>query len=264
MKKLLCPLFVLCLLGSSCSKDNSPVENEDGQMNISSCYVVKNNNTLSENFSSPIGLYVLTEDNQPYDADSYKNFASLVSGQWKVNVPVYVEKKGKVYAYYPYMSGDNPEMLDVNMANQVDLLYSKTAVPIAPGSSSLSVKMYHALSQLSVNVEGEEVVGLTLQSPLTARFNVRTGSFSSLVDGVVSSSFGNMLLIPHTVPEGREMTIRLKDGSEYSYSLAGSVFKSGENPTFQFKLNANRETLEIISFTVEDWINDNVYNDYLR
>ena len=124
MRILQCFFPLVCLILVSCSKDNSDIPSckEEIQMSISSCYVVKNDNSQSENFASPIGLYLLSEDNQPYDNASYKNSASLVGGQWKIAIPVYVEKPGKVYAYYPYQSGDDPEALVVNMANQVDLL----------------------------------------------------------------------------------------------------------------------------------------------
>lgn len=264
MKKLLFSLLAFCLVFVSCSKESAPVENGESRMEISSCYVVKNNNTLSENFASPIGLYILTEDNLPYDNSSYKNSASLISGQWKINAPVYVEKPGKVYAYYPYKSGDNPEALAVDMTGQVDILYSKASTPIAPASSSLSVKLYHALSQVTVSVENEEIAGLSLLAPLTGQFNACTGVFSQQTTGVVSSSSGKLLLIPHIPAGDTEMSIRLKGGTEYMYSLSGMDFQPGENYTFQFKLNANRETLEITSISIEDWINDNIYNDYLR
>lgn len=260
MRNLLYPVFFICML-CSCSSNEDP--EDDMCMTINSCYIVKNNNNLSENFSSPIGVYVLTEDNKPYDAVSYKNSASLVSGKWQIDIPVYVEKPGKVYAYYPYQSGDNPESLAVNMADQTDLLYSKSAVAMAPGSSSLSVKLYHALSQITVTVEGEEVVALSLFSPVTGQFNICSGMFSQLAMGNVAATSDKLLLIPYTVPDDTELSIRLKSGAQYSYSLAGRLFKSGENCSFQFKLNANRETLEIMSFPVVDWITDQVHNDYL-
>lgn len=93
MRKLLCFFFLSSLILVSCSKDsnNEPAEREKMKMSISSCHVVKNDNSQSENFASPIGLYLLSEDNQPYDNISYKNSASLVGGQWKIAVPVYVD-----------------------------------------------------------------------------------------------------------------------------------------------------------------------------
>lgn len=266
MRKLLCFFFLSSLILVSCSKDsnNEPAEREEMKMSISSCHVVKNDNSQSENFASPIGLYLLSEDNQPYDNISYKNSASLVGGQWKIAVPVYVEKSGKVYSYYPYHSGDNPEALVINMINQVDLLYSKTVANIVPGSSSLSVKLHHALSQITVTVEGEEVSGISLVSPLTAEFNVCTGLFSQQVTGVVNVSSDKLLIIPHIPATNTEMTIRLKNGSSYQYSLTGTSLKPGETYVFKFKLNANRETLEITSFSVVDWVVRENHVDYLR
>lgn len=266
MRILQCFFPLVCLILVSCSKDNSDIPSckEEIQMSISSCYVVKNDNSQSENFASPIGLYLLSEDNQPYDNASYKNSASLVGEQWKIAIPVYVEKPGKVYAYYPYQSGDDPEALVVNMANQVDLLYSKTVANISPGSSSLSVKLHHALSQITVAVENEEVAGLSLLSPMTGKFNVCVGSFTQLTSGVVNVSSGNLLIFPHVPAVDAEMTICLKNGSCYQYSLAGMDLKPGETYVFKFKLNANRETLEIASFSVQDWVVRENHVDYLR
>lgn len=266
MKKLLCFFSLASLVLASCGNDGSaiPGGKDDMQMSISSCYIVKNDNSQSENFSSPIGLYLLSEDNQPYDNVSYKNSAGLVGGQWKITVPVYVEKPGKVYAYYPYQSGDDPEALAVNMANQVDLLYSKAAASIAPGSSSLSVKLHHALSQITVAVENEEVSGLSLLSPMTGNFNVCTGSFTRLASGEVNVSSDNLLIVPHVPATGTEMTIHLKKGTDYRYSLAGMDLKPGETYVFKFKLNADRETLEIASFSVVDWVVRENHVDYLR
>jgi lipoprotein len=266
MRKFLCFLILICLLLASCSSDSStiPGGKNDMQMSISSCYVVKNDNSQSENFVSPIGLYLLSEDNQPYDNLSYKNSASLVDGQWKIAVPVYVEKNGKVYAYCPYQSGDNPEALAVNMANQVDLLYSKAATSIAPGSSSLSVKLHHAFSQITVAVENEEVSNLSLPSPMTGNFDVCTGSFTRLASGAVNVSSDNLLIVPHVPVTGTEMTICLKNGMDYRYSLSGMDLKPGETYVFKFKLNADRETLEIASFSVVDWVVRENHVDYLR
>ena len=266
MRKLLCFFFLSSLILVSCNKDsnNEPAEREEMKMSISSCHVVKNDNSQSENFASPIGLYLLSEDNQPYDNISYQNSASLVGGQWKIAVPVYVEKPGKVYSYYPYHSGDNPEALVINMVNQVDLLYSKTVANIAPGSSSLSVKLHHALSQIMVAVENEEVSSLSLPSPITGLFNVCTGFFTEQMMGVANADSDNLLIIPHLPASNTEMTIHLKNASSYQYSLAGMDFKPGETYIFKFKLNANRETLEVTSLSVEDWVIHENHVDYLR
>lgn len=267
MRNLLCFFFFISSILVSCSKDGNdddPAEGEEVKMSISSCYVVKNDNSQSENFASPIGLYLLSEDNRPYDNTSYRNSASLVGGQWKIAVPVYVEKPGKVYSYCPYRSGDNPEALAVDMANQVDLLYSKAVANIAPGSSSLSVKLHHALSQITVTVEGEVVSGISLVSPLSAEFNVCTGLFAQQVTGVVNVNSDNLLIIPHAPAVNTEMTIRLKNGSSYQYSLANMDLKPGETYVFKFKLNTNRETLEITSFSVVDWVIRENHVDYLR
>ena len=256
MRKTTYFLFAIFFLASCGKEENEPpVEN---RMDISSCYVVSNN-IQSENFSSPIGLYILSEDNTPYDDGLY--YASLVSGTWSINAPVYVTKKGLVYAYYPYRSDYELPLMAVNMSDQVDILYSKTSSAIAQGSSSLSIRLYHALSQLTVSVENEEVSGISLQSPITGKFDICSGGFSELVSGDVAASSGKLLIVPHS--STAEIKISLKDGKEYTYSVSGMSFVAGENYTYQFKLNANREKLEITSFTIEDWINDKVHNDYL-
>lgn len=258
MKTLFYPLFFVCLIAASCSNEDN--EN-NAEMSISSCYVMKNSSTQLESFSSPIGMYILTEDGQPYESGTY--YANYVSGAWSMNTPVYVTKKGSVYTYFPYKSGDNLPNLSLSLADQVDFLYSKVATSIAPGSSSLTIKLYHALSQLSVSIEGEEIASLSLQSPATCKFNICTGVFTGTVLGTVTAQSGQMLVVPHTAA-GTELKIVLKDGKEYTYPVSGTNYRTGENYTYQFQLNENRETLEIVSFSVEDWISDEIYHDYLR
>jgi len=260
MKHFIFPILSILLLTACGGSDPDPVQ--ESEMSINSCYVVRNSN-LSENFNSPIGLYILDSEGQPYDSSSYKNSASLVSGVWSVTNPVYIDGAGSLYAYYPYFVTDNPPSLSVNVSHQVDLLYSKSPVSLGPGNSSLSIKLYHAMSQLQVSVEDEEIGMLSLQSPLTGKFNICNGVYSSLVYGLTSSSSGDILVIPHTAA-GTELKILLKSGSEYTYSIDKMTFSPGENYKYEFKLNDNREKLEIRSFSVEEWINDFVHNDYLR
>lgn len=260
MKKVFYPLFAICLITASCSDEGS-TKNADS-MSISSCYLVKNNTAQSESFSSPVGMYILTEDGKPYEGDGIYN-ATYRSGTWSMNTPVFITKAGKVYSYFPYRSVDKLPELAVNMSEQTDLLYSKVASAVAPGSTALSIKLYHALSRLSVSVEGEEITEMSLESPLTCKFNIITGAFSDKTNGSVTVHSGRMLVIPHTAV-ATELKITLKTGKQYSYSVSGTEYRTGEDYTYQFRLNENRDKLEILSFSVEDWINDNNYNDYLR
>lgn len=252
----------LCLLPLFSCNGNDSSNTELPTMSIKSCFVIENNNQ-SENFSSPIGLYILTEDKKPYDKDSYKNFASLIHGNWQVNTPVYITGKGLVYAYYPYRTTDSSPLLAINMGDQDDLLYCKVPSPIEAGNSAPSLKLSHALSQIVVTVENEEIVSISLTSPLTGSFNICSGIFTDLVHGKVSSPSGQLLVIPHIATQ-TEMKIQLKNGNEYRYAISHMEYVAGENYTYQFKLNASREKLEFTSVTVEDWINDFVFQDYLK
>ena len=260
MKKVFYPLFAICLITASCSDDDSTKRADN--MSINSCYLIKNNTTQSESFSSPIGMYILTDDGQPYDGNGVFN-ATYNSGTWSMNAPVYVTKAGKVYSYYPYRPTDTPSSLALDMSGQVDVLYSKVPSTIAPGSSTLSIKLYHALSKLTVSVEGEKIAKISLASPVKCKFDICTGAFINKEPGIVTVPTDQMLIIPHTATD-TEIKITLKTGKEYSYSVSGTEFQSGENYTYQFRLNENRDKLEILSFSVEDWINDNNHNDYLR
>ena len=261
MKKYVFP--ILCsLVFSACGSSDPDPTVQDDELSISSCHVVVSNN-LSENFSSPIGLYILDGSGQPYDPTSYKNSASLISGNWLVSTPVYITGAGKLYAYYPYSSSDNLPSLNVDVSNQVDLLYSKNPVSIGFNSSSLSIKLYHALSQLQVSVEDEEISQLSVRFPLTGKFNIMSGLYSDLVYGQASSSTGKMLVIPH-IASGAELAITLKSGSQYTYSLDGKSFSAGENYTYQFKLSESKEKLEFRSISVEDWVSDFIHKDYLK
>lgn len=244
----------------SCSGENDPAAETD-TMQIKSCSVISND-VLSENLASPIGLYILTEDNEPYANESYKNSASLTQGKWVIDIPVYIAGKGLVYAYYPYSLSDTYPGMKVDMSRQIDILYCKAPPIIGVGSSSLSLELSHALSQIVVTVENEEVESLAFSSPQYGTFNVCTGTFSDLINGNVKSTSGKLFIIPHLCTDS-ELKFRLGNGIEYTYAISNMSFSPGENYTYQFKLNANREQLEIGSITVEDWVSDSIFQDYI-
>lgn len=258
MKKSIYSILMSCFIAASCSNEQT-IDN-DSQMRIQSCYVMSSNNSQSENFSSPIGLYIQDEGGHPYDKGSY--YASLSSGSWVLNEPVYVTKKGYVYSYYPYQEGVSLPEVSVDMNGQTDWLYTETPYEINNGSASLSIKLHHALALLNVSVENEVVAHLSLESPRTAKLNVCTGLFTEQVSGEVSASSDKLLVIPHTV-SNKELKIRLSSGKEYSYTLDSTLLEQGKSYTFQFKLNEDREQLEVVSFSVEKWESGDVFNDYL-
>lgn len=254
---LLCTLIAFLV---SCSGDNSPAA-ETATMQIKSCSVFSNN-ILSANFASPIGLYILKEDNQPYVPNSHKNSAYLSGEKWVVNTPVYITGKGKVYAYFPYSSsGSFPKIL-VDMSKQVDILFTKTPSIIDAGNFSLALTLSHALSQIVVSVENEEVESLSFLSPASGAFNISSGIFSDLTVGEVKTSSGKLLVIPHSCT-GSEIKFKLKSGNEYTYAISNIDFMRGESYAYEFKLNADREQLEILSVTVEEWVNDSIFQDYI-
>ena len=254
-------LFSLCYFFVSCGNSDEPMA-ESSAMHIASCYVV-NNNTLSENLSSPIGLYITTVDNKPY-GDSYRNYASLVHGNWMMNTPVYEESRGLVYSYYPYSESDTSPIVSLDLANQVDLLYVKKPIEVSSGSASLSIQLSHALSQIVVSVEGEEISSLSLTSlPVKGSFNICTGAFEDLSMGEITSYSNEMLIVPHLCNQA-DLRISLKGGREYTYAISNMDYVQGESYTYKFKLNEDREQLQITSVGVEDWVPGSIHEDYLR
>lgn len=259
MKKIISILFVLPVL-LSCSKENSDTPVPGNIAHLTSCMLYQNHSTVSESFSSPIGLYVLKEDNSPY-GENYINSASFNKDKWGIASPVYITSPGKVYSYFPYVPGVNPERIPIDATKQIDWLYSRTPVSISPGNSSFSSNLYHAMSRIFVSVESETVREISLTAPVSALFNVCTGKFSEPISGTLSTVTGELLLIPHT--SSSELRIILSSGKEYTYSLAASTFLSGESLSYNFRLNENREKLEVISFSIQNWTAEKSYSDYI-
>ena len=268
MKKLLYIPFIAIALAmvSGCSEHpdtpEPPAPEPAGALRIYSCMTIENEN-VSENLLSPIGLLVTTNDGVPYNEDSYKTYATLIHSQWLIQTPIYITGKGLVRAYYPYEESAQLPILDIDLKHQVDLLYQKAPINIDAGSEGVDIELSHALSQVVVTVENEEVESLSLQAPAKSKFDILTGEFSDLQNGEVSSKGGQLLLIPHSI-DNAEMTIRLKNGESYIYALSATTYKSGENYTYSFKLNKYREKLEILSVSVKDWITGFRHQDYLR
>lgn len=262
-------LYILFFVGtgivSGCTKahpDTPDVPDPVGpSLRINSCMTIEDENA-NENLLSPIGLYVTTEENQPYNGDSYRNYATLTHGQWLINAPIYIIGKGLVFAYYPYNASDQLPSLSVDMSTQTDLLCQKVPLTIDSGSEGIAIELSHMLSQIIVTVENEEVESISLTSPATGVFNLFTGDFSDLQDDEVTVHSDHLLVIPHSADT--DMTICLKNGERYLYSLSGTTYIGGESYTYSFKLNKYREKLEITSVTVKDWISGFIHQDYLR
>ena len=86
MKKVIFPL-ALCLITAACGGDENG--GTEPEMKISSCYVVSSSSGQSENFSSPVGMYITSEAGQPYEGSGVWS-ASYNSGAWAMDKPVYV------------------------------------------------------------------------------------------------------------------------------------------------------------------------------
>ena len=61
-----------------------------------------------------------------------------------------------------------------------------------------------------------------------------------------------------------DLRISLKGGREYTYAISNMDYVQGESYTYKFKLNEDREQLQITSVGVEDWVPGSIHEDYLR
>lgn len=268
MEKILSTLFIVTMLAIiySCSEpangEEPPEPIPARALQINSCMTIENEN-VNENLLSPIGLLVTTTDGNPYNEESYKTYATLTHSQWIIQSPVYITGQGLVRAYYPYEASAALPILEIDLKNQVDLLYQKSPIGIDAGSEGVNIELSHALSQVNVNVEYEDVASLSLHAPVKSNFNIITGAFNDMQYGEVTAQGGQLLLIPHSL-DNADLIITLKNGESYTYSLSSVTYNSGENYTYSFQLNKYREKLEIISITIKDWVTGFIHQDYLR
>lgn len=245
----------------SCER-SSEIEAAHEELSVSSCVVSSRAVEQTPATSSPICVWALDSSKLPYNGSATR-LLSLTNGLWLFDTPIYVDANtsgGYLYACYPAgLSTSTTQAIDMQL--QSDLLYCKNPVEFASGKSSVNLVLHHALSRIVVKVDNQTVIGLSIESPIRANFDVLTGNFADLATGTVTSTDSTLLIIPHS-KELSQLKINLDNGKTYTYSITNSSFSSEKSYVYGFVLNENREQLSVKTVTIEPWIEEK-YQDYL-
>lgn len=164
------PLFI-CLC--ACGSDNEPEvpestpggSGEGGKevtVSISTEILTKSEPVLQ--FSDGDKMAVFAKTYGRVDAPNIvENVVGLYkNGSWTLEPPITLSEGGKafIYAYYPYMVGqDNLAALPIEIAQQQDVLYSGAFVPVTYTTHKAKLTMKHALSLVSMNITAQGYSG---------------------------------------------------------------------------------------------------------
>ena len=100
-----------------------------------------------------VGVFVLNPQGNAYDAGSL-NLRGLYSTQWSFpDLTLYLtSKKAAVYAYYPYVQGNDSTKISVKISDQTDYLYGCSTDSVNNSSSTANIQFKHALARVTISL----------------------------------------------------------------------------------------------------------------
>lgn len=189
------------------------------------------------------------------------------AGTWSFDKPVKLQKgqTAEVVAVYPFSSANtDPKSVAVNIADQVDYLYSGKGAYASYTSNIVTLNMKHALSMLTVNIKKEasytdagEITNIAIEQPsliatkgtLNAYTGVVTPTEHGKLDVSVHAQIGangvegalpSLWVAPFSskdqTPVKATITI---DGKDYVVDLPEVMMNTGWQYIFQAVLTAN-------------------------
>ena len=205
--------------------------------------------------------------NDPTSDDIATGICATYDGsKWDLSPKVYINPDGQklafVYAVSPYDAAyTNIKELPIDLAKQVDVLYSGTAVAASTTSPGAKLKMKHALSLATFNIVPVNYNGTGTLTSLTvsgdgiyksATLDGTTGKFTDEEAGSVSGSFTRnvenggwksnipgLWVLPFTT-KGAVVTLEaVIDGKTYSVEMPEVEMKQAYQYIFRLALTNN-------------------------
>jgi hypothetical protein len=267
-------LAALCL--SSCQREGDCQEMEtQKQLSISASIggVTRASATSKSAWETGdrLGVFVLSDGGgfaSPYHgASEYLNAPFTFSaGAWTSAKITLDNRKGDVYAYYPYNStSTDGSAIPVESASQTDYLWAKSASKVSVYNTHISLNMQHALTQVVFRMKRESYTGgegrlsrveignhgsaKALQT--SGSLNLATGGISGTAEGSViltadhlveaSESVFAAIVLPVTATTGEDLKVVFTiDGKDYYHVFAaGTAWTPGYRNIYSFTLKDN-------------------------
>lgn len=283
-------LAIAVLIGTSCTEDaNFPQEQEmNNTLQIQASVndypeeakAIVTGNALAS--GSNIGVTFLNSSDGYYDSKTYNNIKFNYNGStWTGASSILLSPTvGKVYAYYPWVSGANIAAIAMTASTKVasngtDYMYATPVSNITQTARTANLSMNHALSAVTITVKKGTYTGTGKVTAFTWKsatagtsgtLNAKTGAITNTAGGNTAFDSGlttsSYLTIGSgtsyqfmVVPTGSAGTVTFSltmDGQTYSATTSSSMtFAKGNNYTFTLTLDAKQMSLGGV--TVSGW-----------
>lgn len=273
MNKIYIPLsLALAALTLGSCKDNNEPDNPNGgttgnavEVTISTSEIETKAAMLEFSSSDRMNIYPKT-DNKIDAANIFENVvASFDGSKWKMEPSVMLDDKNTltfIYAVAPYdASYTDPAAIPVDLAKQVDLLYSGTAVPASRNTPTVNLRMKHALALATFNIVPANFSGngklqsAKLQGDIvykTGTMKASTGKLTEGEKGVIEAKYDKtveaggwkkdlpgMWVMPFNTKTGTANIDFAIDGKTYSLTLPEVEMRQGYQYIFRLVLTDN-------------------------
>lgn len=272
MNKIYLPLaLALAALSFSSCKDskNEPdpgKEDKDAvEVKISTSEIETKAAKLEFSASDRMNIYPKT-DNKIDAANMLEGVVASFDGtKWEMTPAVKLDDKQTltfIYAVAPYDEAyTDPAAIPVDLAKQVDLLYSGTAVPASRNTPTVNLRMKHALSLATFNIVpvnftgAGRLQGASLKGDIvykTGTMRASTGKLTNGEKGTIEtkydktveaggwkSSLPGMWVMPFNTKTGTANIDFKIDGKTYSLTLPEVEMRQGYQYIFRLVLTDN-------------------------
>lgn len=271
MNKIYLPLSLAlaALTLGSCKDQNepdpTPNKGDAVEVTISTSEIETKAAMLEFSSSDRMNIYPKT-DNKIDAANIFENVVASYDGsKWKMEPAVTLDDKNTltfIYAVAPYdASYTDPAAIPVDLAKQVDLLYSGTAVPASRNTPTVNLRMKHALSLATFNIVpasftgNGKLQGAKLQGDIvykTGTMKASTGKITEGEKGVVEAKFDKtveaggwrqglpgMWVMPFNTKTGTANIDFTIDGKTFSLTLPEVEMRQGFQYIFRLVLTDN-------------------------
>ena len=208
LKKIYFLSLITLIAFSACNKENDDLHKQQSLPVSFSSSIEAQTRVIGTNWENgdKVGVFAIESGTTLQDetiVENYNNLSFSTSGNGNFthdSQAIYYPEDGSAIdfiSYYPYNSNLTSYSYPINIANQVDLLYSNNLKNADKNNTSSNLEFNRVLSKLIITVVPKDNGSL---NGLTVEINgVKTEATFSLVDGsldIDDSSTGNLSLTP--------------------------------------------------------------------
>lgn len=279
LKKLYFSSLIVLIALSACNKEDDQLHNLQGVPVSFKTSVFEGVKTrvIGVNWESgdKIGVFAIENGstlNETTIIENYDNLSFSTTGNGDFthdSQAIYYPTDGSkidFISYYPYNANLTSYNYQIDIAEQVDLMYSNNLKGADKNNSNNNLDFHRVLSKIALNIEPIEdgsLEGLTIEVngvKTEASFSLATGELTTVDEPTGQLSFTptgsdvkksvTFLLLPTTVAESIEVVFKLGDTVTYKWTIPHAL--QGENLySYNIVLNGTSSEVDLATSYME-------------